>query len=66
MDGSSQLTHSKKTKKQPEVLPPNAFLPPPLGRGRPPVRVTGVRTHVLGFPRFRGPARSFDPGRPHE
>ena len=43
-----------------------SFVAPPWGHGRPHVRVMDVRTQMLGFPKFRGPARSFHPGRPHE
>ena len=45
-------------------LSDRSFFEPPWGRGRPRLRVMNVPTEMLVVPGFRGPDRSFCPGRP--
>ena len=47
----------QETKMSPKFFCPN-FFPPPLGHGRPRIRVIDVRAQMLVFPWFPRPARS--------
>ena len=58
---SIQFIHFKKRKISPKFFCTH-FFASPWGYGRPRVRVMDIRTQMLDFPRFWGPARSFWPG----